>query len=250
MAMRIFFGLLILVWVSCGGKKEDSVEIPELTFKLDSLSEKTCVGESCATIRLAWPVAEGGEQALKINRSILEKLEALVQTGEEVLPLDSAKSNYFRSFESFKSEFPDSHGGWEIEVEGDVSYISDSTLSIRFNWMSFLGGAHPNHGKSFMNFEPKTGDYLSTDRLILDEERLREQVEKKFREFHQVAEGVSLADDGRFFLPETGFFLANAMGFQDGKFWVVYIPYEIGPYSMGYTELEFSPEELKGIVRW
>lgn len=248
--MRIFFGLLILVWISCGGKKEESLAIPELTFKLDSLNEKTCVGESCATLRLTWPLAEGGDQAIKINQSIREKLESLVQTGEEVLPLDSAKSHYFRSFESFKSEFPDSQGGWEIEVEGDVTYRSDSTLSIRFNWMSFLGGAHPNHGKSFMNFDPQTGDYLSIDRLILDEGKLREQAEKKFREFHQVADGVSIAEDGRFFLPETGFFLANAMGFQDGKFWVVYVPYEIGPYAMGYTELEFSPEELKGVVRW
>jgi hypothetical protein len=248
--MRIFLVLLSLVWISCGEKKAESLENPELTFKLDSLQEKTCVGESCATIRLTWPVAEGSDQADKINLAIREKQEFLVQTGETTLPLDSAIANYFSSFEKFKAEFPDANGGWEIEAEGKATYQSDSTVSLLFSWMSFLGGAHPNHGNGFMNFDPRTGEYLSNDRLILDEAGLREIVEKKFREFHQVAGGVSLAEDGRFFLPETGFFLANAMGFKEGKFWVIYNPYEIGPYAMGYTELEFSPEELKGMVRW
>jgi hypothetical protein len=65
-----------------------------------------------------------------------------------------------------------------------------------------------------------------------------------------VPANVRLEDDDRFFLPETGFFLANAMGFQDGNFWIVYVPYEIGPYAMGYTYLEFTKEELGGLVRW
>jgi hypothetical protein len=44
--------------------------------------------------------------------------------------------------------------------------------------------------------------------------------------------------------------LANAIGFKDNKFWVIYIPYEIGPYVLGYTELDFSREEVAKLVRW
>jgi hypothetical protein len=82
------------------------------------------------------------------------------------------------------------------------------------------------------------------------EESLLKLSEQKFRAYHQVEEGLSLSEDGRFFLPESGFFLANAMGFKDGKFWGIYKPYEIGPYVMGSTELEFSKEELASLVRW
>jgi hypothetical protein len=39
------------------------------------------------------------------------------------------------------------------------------------------------------------------------------------------------------------------MGFSGDKFRLIYIPYEIGPYAMGYTELDFSLVELKLIVR-
>ena len=100
-----------------------------------------------------------------------------------------------------------------------------------------------------MNFDRNTGKFLSIHRLILNQDKMKEIAEKAFREFHEVDAEKSLEEDGRFFLPESGFFLPNAMGFKDGKFHLIYIPYEIGPYSMGYTELDFSLENLKGIVR-
>lgn len=249
--MKITFVLLCLAWMSCGQRKVSPVtQVTELTHRLDSLVEERCIGGNCASLSLRWPVFEGGRQSDPINLAIRESLESMIQIGEDWMPLDSAVQNYFRSFEEFKAEFPDSYGGWEMEVEASLSYQSDSTFSILFSWMSFLGGAHPNHGKSFLNFATASGEYLSLDRLVLDEAGLRGLVEEKFRQFHQVEDGLSLADDDRFFLPETGFFLANAMGFQEGKFWVIYIPYEIGPYAMGYTELEFSREELASRVRW
>lgn len=250
--MRNLILLLLLAAFSCAPKSqntENALENP-LTFQMDSLQKETCVGENCAKLSLSWPVASGSESAEKINLAIQDQMAMLIQTGEDPAPFDTLVHRYFRSFEEFKSEFPDSFGGWEIEANGEVAYETDSTLSIHFTQSSFLGGAHPNSTVSFLNFDPRNGETLSDDLLILDETALLGLTEKKFREFHQVAEGVNLADDGRFFLPETGFFLANAKGFKGGNFWIIYVPYEIGPYAMGSTELEFTFEELKGIVRW
>jgi hypothetical protein len=201
-------------------------------------------------LKLSWPVAFGNEVADKINQAIDDKMSFLVQTGENIAPLDSMIAQYFSSFEDFKKDFPDSYGGWEIEATAEVSYHSDSTLSIHFSQFSFLGGAHPNSMVSFLNFDPNTGEALSVDRVILNETEVFNLTEQKFTEYHEVEKGVNLVDDGRFFLPETGFFLANAIGFKDDKFWVIYVPYEIGPYVMGYTDLEFSKEELGEMVRW
>ena len=53
-----------------------------------------------------------------------------------------------------------------------------------------------------------------------------------------------------FFFSETRLFLSNAFGFKEGKFWIIYVPYEIGPYALGYTELEFTQEELGDAVAW
>lgn len=247
--------ILLVFWAafSCAPKTENAASVPEnpVIFKTDSLNRETCVGENCAKLKLSWPVASGPEASDKINEAIQSQMASLIQTGEDsAAPLDTLIQYYFKSFEDFKAEFPDSFGGWEIEAEGKLSYESDSTLSFYFTQFSFLGGAHSNNAVSFLNFDPRSGESLGEDRLILDEPVFFSLTEKKFREFHQVAEGVSLAEDGRFFLPETGFFLANAKGFKEGKFWVIYQPYEIGSYAMGYTELEFTKEELGDLVRW
>lgn len=250
--MRILVFSVLILLTSCSSKpssQETEIETP-LTFRTETLEKESCVGENCAKLKLSWPVASGNKAADKINLAIEEKMSFMVQTGEDIAPLDSMISEYFRSFESFKKDIPDSYGGWEIEATAEVSYQSDSTLSIYFSQFSFLGGAHPNSMVSFLNFDPKTGEALSVDRLILDETEFFNLTEMKFTEYHEVEKGVNLVDDGRFFLPETGFFLANAMGFKDDKFWVIYVPYEIGPYVLGYTELEFSKEELGQMVRW
>lgn len=250
--MRITTIFLFTLLISCTSKfkKQEIIKEIGVTFQIETIEKESCVGENCAKLKLSWPVASGGAPADKINQAIQDQMGFLVQTGEEIAPLDSMISKYFRAFESFKAEFPDSYGGWEIEAIAEVSYVSDSTLSIYFTQFSFLGGAHPNSVVSFLNFDPKSGESLSLDRLISNEPELFSFAEKKFREYHEIREGVSLEDDGRFFLPETGFFLANAIGFKDNKFWVIYVPYEIGPYTMGYTELDFSKEEVPKAVRW
>ena len=257
--MRNLILLLLVVAFACDLKSKNSATLPDnsvspqgnsLTFRADSLSKEVCVGGNCATLRLIWPEASGTKAAEKINPVIRDQMALLIQTGEDSAPLDTLIQDFFTSFQDFKGEFPDASGGWEIEAEGQVSYQSDSTLSVRFSQFNFLGGAHPNSSVSFLNFDPRTGEFLGDDQVILDKSVFVEKVEQKFRAFHQVAEGVSLQEDGRFFLPETGFFVANAKGFEDGKFWVIYQPYEIGPYVLGYTELEFSKEELRGVVRW
>jgi hypothetical protein len=250
--MKILSFAILVVMISCAQKSgfEESTVDPALSFRTETVVRESCVGENCAKLRLSWPVASGPAAADKINQYIRDQMSLFVQTGEDAALLDTMIVAYFRSFDEFKSEFPDSYGGWEIEVEAKVSYQSDKTLSIYFSQFSYLGGAHPNSAVSFLNIDPNSGEALNLDQLVLDENSLLKLSEQKFRAYHEVEEGVSLSEDGRFFLPETGFFLANAMGFRDGKFWVIYIPYEIGPYVMGSTELEFSKEELSGLVRW
>jgi hypothetical protein len=250
--MKILSFAILVVMISCAQKSgvEESVVDPTLSFRTETVVRESCVGENCAKLRLSWPVASGPAAADKINQYIRDQMSLFVQTGEDAALLDTMIVAYFRSFDEFKSEFPDSYGGWEIEVEAKVSYQSDKTLSIYFSQFSYLGGAHPNSAVSFLNIDPKSGEALSLDQLVLDENSLLKLSEQKFRAYHEVEEGLSLSEDGRFFLPETGFFLANAIGFKEGKFWVIYIPYEIGPYVMGSTELEFSKEELSGVVRW
>jgi hypothetical protein len=247
--MRITFFIALLAFFSCAEPKPVSVvEETELTFSTQEFVKNTCIEESCASVSFTWPLAKGSEIASKINEAIDQQL--LVYFGRDsVAPtLEANAQLYLNSYEDFVSQFPDSPGGWSIEVNAKVSYESDSLLSIFFTEFNNSGGAHPNSSQFFMNFDKITGGYLNSGRVVLDSVKLLEKAEIAFRKHHEIPEGKSLEDQG-FFLPETGFFLPGAMGYKDEKFWLIYIPYEIGPYVFGYTELSFAPEELTGIVR-
>ena len=247
--MRIYIMLALLGMISCSEPKSVPViENPDLTFDSQQFTKEACVGESCASVSFTWPLAKGSDIAPKINEAIKHKLRSYFNSDSVAPSFEDQAQLYLNSFEDFAKDFPDAPGGWSIEVVGKESYQSDSLLSIYFTEFNFSGGAHPNSSQSFMNFNKITGEYLDSDMLVLDSAKLLEKAEIAFRKFHEVPEGKSLEEQG-FFLPETGFFLPGAMGYKDGKFWLIYIPYEIGPYVMGYTELEFAPEELTGIVR-
>ncbi|MDX5339816.1 MAG: DUF3298 and DUF4163 domain-containing protein [Cyclobacteriaceae bacterium] len=251
---HLFYPAFILWALACAPKKTELAEDsgPQtLTFSLDSLVLENCVEGDCANLRLVWPMASGPEKSSLINAKIKEAVTGMMMIGESPsVHRDTLIAQYFKSYRDFKNEFPDSYGAWEVIVQGKVTYKSDSTLSISVDWMNYLGGAHPNYGQNFLNFDPVSGKFLSPEQLVRDEAKLLALAEQKFREFHQVEKGKSLEEDGRFFLPETGFFLGNSMGFAEEKFKIIYIPYEIGPYAMGFTELEFTREELGELVRW
>ncbi len=247
--MRITCFVVLLAFFSCSEPKSVQVKKnSELTFFTQEFVKNTCVGESCASVSFTWPIGKGSEIASDINDAIDQQM--LLYFGRDsVAPTLEANAQLFlNSYEDFVSQFPDSPGGRSIEVNAKVSYESDSLLSIFFTEFNNSGGAHPNSSQFFMNFEKITGEYLSSGRVVLDSAKLLELAEIAFRKHHEVREGKSLEDQG-FFLPETGFFLPGAMGYKDGEFKLIYIPYEIGPYVMGYTELSFTPEELTGIVR-
>ncbi len=241
--------LVVIAALLCFACSKSDQTKEQLSFSTKAFSSERCVDDNCATVEASWPVAENTSADSLINEQIRLQLLVYFHQEKNFDNLDSAVKDFLDSFEDFIKDFPDASGGWSIELNVEKSYESDSTLSFKFSEFNFAGGAHPNSSIYYMNFDKKTGEYLSLDRVILDENKMLELTEAAFRNYHEVEEGVALKDDGRFFLPETGFFLPNAIGYQADKLVLIYIPYEIGPYAMGYTELEFDLKDLEGISR-
>ncbi|WP_339702236.1 DUF3298 and DUF4163 domain-containing protein [Algoriphagus aquimarinus] len=243
--MKYLVFIVTVLFFACSNSEQSETQ---LTFIKKTFSAERCIDDNCAKMEVSYPVAENAPAAVQINEGIMGQLLVYFNSEEGFDNLDSAANDFMDSYEEFKTDFPDAPGGWFAELEVELTYESDSTLSFKFTDYNFYGGAHPNSSIYYMNFDKQSGEYLSLDRMILDEDKMLELVEKAFRKHHEVAEGKSLEEAG-FFLPETGFFLPNAMGYEDEKFHLTYIPYEIGPYVMGYTELEFELQDLEEIVR-
>lgn len=242
----LFFSFLIY---SCQSEKTES---GALEFEQRQIEKESCVGEECARVSLSYPFFKGdGESVSLLNVHVEQQLVLFLNMDEnqEIVPLDSAVSGFLDSYQEFKNDF-DSPQEWEITVDAKVALLGKKLISIVFDTFSFTGGAHPNTYRLYLNFDPVKNEPLKNQELVLDENGLLILAESKFRQYHDVIDSVTLAVDGRFFLEdEKNFFLPSAMGFEGEEFVLYYNPYEIGPYVMGSTELRFTKEEIKGLVK-
>lgn len=245
MKLQLFLLLAVLIF-SCS-KPEQREEL--VSFSTKKVSSQRCIDNACGKVEISYPLAADAESADLINEEIMRQLLVYFHPDKELDNLDSAANDFLDSYEEFKTEFPDAPGEWTVELEVKLTYESDSTLSFVFTEFNYSGGAHPNSSVYYLNFDKQTGKSLSREQVVLDQRKMLKLAEEAFREYHEVADGVKLEDDGRFFIPDTGFFLPNAIGYADGKLILSYIPYEIGPYVLGYTDLQFDLKNLEGVVR-
>ncbi|MEB2786326.1 DUF4163 domain-containing protein [Algoriphagus persicinus] len=93
---------------------------------------------------------------------------------------------FLNSYKEFKEDFPEAPGAWVVEVEAEVSYESEETISIFFTEYNFSGGAHPNSSRYYLSFDRNTGQYLRLDRVILDQNKMLALAELAFRNYHDV----------------------------------------------------------------
>ncbi|MDN3205543.1 PdaC/SigV domain-containing protein [Algoriphagus sediminis] len=239
----ILFCFIILS--SCMSDKDSQ----KYYFSTQSLSKEGCAGANCAKVNFSWPHLENHPDSSKINSMIEAKLENYILSADSTPSGDFGAQSFLDEYLQIKKEFPDMSGEWFIDVKAEVLFDSLGLVTIQFYNEGYTGGAHGNYSWDFLNFDLETGNELKNEDLILDEEALLKITERKFREFHEVKDGVDLISTGFFDIPESGFFLPRAMGYSGSNFKLIYNSYEIGPYALGPTELEIDLKELKGIVK-
>ena len=241
---NISFYLFLFLFFSCGGEEYRNA----LRYEVKSYEESRCVEEVCASMSLSYPTYFGHQVDSSINGTIESLITGVIAFEEPAETMALAVSNYLDSFEKFSKEYG-SFSDWFIDIDVQETFQNEELLTILLSSSSFLGGAHPNSYQSIINFDIKRGEIVPLKGLKMDFGMLLELVEQKFRIYHEVAEGISLEEDGRFFLNnDQDFFLPGNMGFDKNGLLVIYNPYDIGPYVLGMTVIHLSWQELDGIV--
>ncbi|WP_114750856.1 DUF3298 and DUF4163 domain-containing protein [Pleomorphovibrio marinus] len=212
-----------------------------------------CDEDACASVYMTYPRFKPVNPTFRqMNQRVSGELYSYLQIGdvEEQAEENEMFEFFCEAFKEAASGKVESPQNWELDTRANITQMGTETISLRINHHQFTGGAHPNSVVSYMIFDlSEPGKVLDPLELILDRDALLEKVEAAFREHHKVEDGISLSEDGRFFLDKDSIFLPSAMGYE-GKDWVmVYNTYEVAPYSMGQTVLSFSLDELKGIVK-
>lgn len=196
--------LLLIIFSGCKNDKEEEKISATLRFEKESLVKKA--GENCDTadydctvIALDVVRAAGAKGvAAQINRNLDEHIIKLISSQEDpqIKSLDSLAEKFLTDYreaaENFSEEPP-----WEAYVNEQVSFRSDSLISVKIITEIFSGGAHGYKTLTFLNFDPTSGEILSKNDIFEDD--FTAFAEQKFRQQQEIPEGENINSTGFWF---------------------------------------------------
>lgn len=223
---------------------ESSVQL-ELETKTLNHKEGDCTKGHCATIDLNYPFIKSGLPALKkkvalwSNDFLISLLDPALELDSET-SLSSAVDGFVEGFKEYAAEQSDETIEFSLEVKNKTLLQNDIYLTLRMDAYSNTGGAHPNTTAAVATFDLKTGKQVRPIDVVKDMEKLYALAEQKFEENQKEA-----FDDGFEFSSNQPFDLPKNVGLTAEGLLFCYVPYEVAPYAMGFTEFIIPYDELE-----
>lgn len=215
-------------------------------FTLD-FSETVIEKNDVINIELIFPKAKGSSDiATKINsviESTIIKNIAFFEEDTNTLNLENAILEIEKRYTSFKEDFEDSAIKWDVNISGEVVYISPEIITVGLDSYTFTGGAHGNSVITLLNFNSNTGQLLTIDDLFTDLSKLTTLVKSKLdEEINSNKTNHSFFFGDEFNLPEN-------IGFSDEGVIFLYNTYEIAAYAQGVTEFTIPYEDIQDMLK-
>ncbi len=190
----------------------------------------------CASILLKYPSVKKGTDRLKknvanwANNYMVSMLDPGLELDQET-SLESAMQSFIEMHREMTLEMPDLPSYYTLEVTDTILLQNNEHLTLRLDAYSYTGGAHPNAFAAVATFNSQTGGLFRIGDLVPNLEALHALAEQKFREVQAESFG-----DGFDFTEGWPFKLADNIGLTNEGLFFCYVPYEVAPYAMGFTE--------------
>lgn len=237
--------LLLLICAFYGCQEVDNTKIEEKKYELRS---QICSDSQCAKVTIVVPHVSGDKTSLSnINQQVLQQVSSFIsfaEKGESFESYDKLMQNFIDSYEEIKTKFPNEPLPWEAEITAQAHRLSKQLLSVHYDFYTFTGGAHGNHGRVAQFFDTETGQTLETKQLFVNYIGFEQLVKDKFYATYNIEPQDSLEEKG-FLFENNRFYLPQNILMTNQKVIAYYNPYEIAPYASGATELSFSFEDIK-----
>ena len=238
-----------------GGGQPDPADPLTSTTKTYEFSGPNCAVDSnqCLEVKVRYPVF-AGTGADRLNAAIEDRLLYNIaffadpEEAREELTLQRAVDSINAMHQLSLADVDAFTNRWSLDTEGEVAYQSGRVVAVTLNNYSYMGGAHPNAFVDFINFDRKQDDaIIEPADLYQDTVALQAVIEQKIRTLRKLPPDADLEEagyfwDGDFVFPSN--FLITEKGLE-----LVYNPYEIAAYAVGFTELFIPKAELTGLVR-
>lgn len=221
---------------------EETKSSPTVTFETKTeertLEDGSVIIEvSCMTPTVTIP---GNEQAQDLIAQSLGEME------ESFYAAAAESENDARAFYTENPTALQDAGHFLAQLDYDISRVDDKVVSLIRNDVTYTGGAHGYGGQSGVNYDTKTGEILTIDKITDDKEAFvacvkdyiinecdnGEYKEAVFPDYKDYLDYVVADDCWRF--DDTGIvFIANA--------------YTLGPYAAGTMIFTIPYDQVEGL---
>ncbi|MGF1924148.1 MAG: DUF3298 domain-containing protein [Bacteroidia bacterium] len=247
----LFCFLLALTISACQNDRDKTIESLAFTYdtvRVESKNEFTPNGTyiSPGKATVEFPVFKSDT----INQFIKRQVFNFFAEEEQVSSYQDLAESFVKGYED---HIINSKGvveqPWSLLITIGVLKKQANYLSLKYTHFDYTGGAHGNTAISFLNYNPTTNHVITLDSLIQGGkmDALLKIAEAVFRKNEKLSATEPL--ENKYFFDKGKFSLAENFHVTDNGLVFLYNPYEIKPYSEGYTELTIPLSALKGIAK-
>lgn len=209
--------------------------------------------EPCVQFFATWPEFETG-----MTRALLQRLNEAVRELATSPSFDERRAGSVdgtarKLIAAWKARIQEKSGPverWSNQRKVEILYRDPAVLSFRYEEKLSAGGAHDLSTVLYASYSLDRIDRLSMADLFVEgaARQLNELGEKRFREQRGIAPGRSLADAG-FDFPGGVFRLSSNFAVTAEGMVFRYNPYDVGPYTLGETEVLLRTAEIRDLLR-
>jgi len=236
--------ILVIFLANCTQIAENTDQSLNYTMVATEFNTPDCQPETdaCLMIKIKYPKFDAGDSLAMflanriIKNSILDNIGMGDVESTEDPSIEQAIEDLSESFERLKKDFGDYGTGWQADIYARELYKSDTVLVLESSTMTYFGGAHPNHGTRYFNFNREAGNMIPMREFVKDLAQFTNKAEKVFNEKYGINADNTYDKAGYNFLGGR-FVLSANYAFLGDSIRLHYNPYEIAPYSMGDSEI-------------
>ncbi len=257
----IFTPIILLPFLMSCGKSNENETVDSsgsLTTKVHKLEKQTgdCSSEAsgnCAIIQIEYIEVfydENPTVQAKINSRINQELLKPIAAEKSNESFEDMMLGFLDEYINFKRDFPESEQHWKFERIVTELFNNKNIFCCEVFEYSYLGGAHPNSFRRFVNFDLSTGDELKLKDILIEgySRNLNIIGEEIFRQTNEIEPNKDLTEAGYWF-DNNKFSVNKNFTVDENGMTFYYNNYEITAYAFGPTELFIPYNRINELIK-
>ncbi|PWJ38588.1 uncharacterized protein DUF4163 [Sediminitomix flava] len=182
-----------------------------------------------------------------INAQVFHDLKESI-AGKGQSTIQKQMKDFVSDYKRFIKRHEDYKHNWTSQFRVDVSTYIPPLVVFKREMIMYTGGAHPNYGYAYQNFDADTGKEIKLEDIFVENyEHILEKIgETAFKQEHKI---VGSLLDANFTFPRNKFYVPEEFTLLHKSIMFMYPLYAVAPYSKGSIHFEIPYTELKSIIK-